>query len=169
MGDSSPLESFLNLGLPTLVIVCLVWAALTVFGWLKRRAYNLTEAESAPSKAITPDFLKVDAAKREAAIERGRQFDTGPPAATAPPALSTASRVSRMVALLLAVLSFLAAAAAALQKIDTVQSLYSRLTSSWDQFLAIIQHYAIGFAFALVVIVLHFAHLMMRLFGEHKG
>jgi hypothetical protein len=169
VGDSSPLERFLQFGLPVLVIVCLAWAGLTVFGWVKRRAYNLTRAESAPAKGVTPDFLKVDRAKREAALQRGRVFDAGQAAATAPPALSKASGISRLVALLLAVLSFLAAAAAALQKIGTVQSAYGRLGASWDQFLAIVQHYVVGFVFAAVVILLHLASLMMRIFGENRS
>jgi hypothetical protein len=58
-----------------LAIAGIIWLVTSVINARHRRAYNLTYAESGASKKIKPDFLKVDTAKREAAIARGERYD----------------------------------------------------------------------------------------------
>jgi len=56
-----------------LIAVTLVWMALALIAWWRRRAYNLTVAASARrNKKAKPGFLTVDEKAREEAIDRGK-------------------------------------------------------------------------------------------------
>lgn len=58
--------------------VALVWLALSLIAWWRRRAYNLTVASTARrSKKAQPDFLNVDRKARAAAINRGATHEAG--------------------------------------------------------------------------------------------
>ncbi len=53
-----------------------LWLISTVFIHMRRRASNLTSAQQASvKKDATPDFLKVDQKAREAALERGANYE----------------------------------------------------------------------------------------------
>ena len=58
------------------VAVALIWLALSLFVYWKRKAANLTPV-TAPgrNKDAQPDFLNVDHKARKAAIERGESFE----------------------------------------------------------------------------------------------
>lgn len=58
------------------IAVAIVWFALMIVAWWRRRAYNLTVAATARrNKKAQPDFLSVDEKARSAAIDRGEAHE----------------------------------------------------------------------------------------------
>lgn len=54
----------------------IVWVILSLIGWWRRRAYNLTIASTAKKrKKAQPDFLKVDEKARKEAIKAGERHE----------------------------------------------------------------------------------------------
>jgi hypothetical protein len=143
--------------------VAALWAVLSVADYLHRRAYNLTRAESARSKNITLDFLRVDQKKRDELIALGKKFDErGSP----PTAVSRASRTARIIVFITALFSFLTAAAAAMLKIGEMQRFYEQY-SSLERFVAIVIGHKVGFAIAGLVILFDFVLFLVRIRGDH--
>jgi hypothetical protein len=138
------------------------WILLEVMAWMKRRAYNLTAAESVRSKNVKPDFLSVDSTKRQAAIERGQQAENTPAVRTQQ-LMSPSSRLTRWLALATAIASFALVALGVIMQIPKYQSIGQQL-SSWGQFSAIIQRYPIGFTIAALVIMFH----LINAFGHYS-
>lgn len=133
-----------------------LWLVTSVIGYVHRRSYNLTHAESGPSKNIKPDFLKVDKAKRDAAMARGEAYsqtlaDREKPAAPPPSPVQALSVWSRVAATGAAVIGLVATVVGTLQKIDSIQAGVERL-SSWDTFSAIVRENAVGATVAAIVI-----------------
>ena len=134
-----------------------LWFVTGFLGWMHRRAYNLTRAESDGSSAVTPDFLKVDKKKRQAAIERGEAYDevlekrAAAAAAAANPTVEQVNKVSRAVALITASFTLVGAVISTLTRVDTMQEGVEQL-SSWDSFVATIQKYPAGAVVAALVI-----------------
>jgi hypothetical protein len=142
-----------------------IWLLLAFLRHLRRRAYNLTKAESG-GHTITPDFLKVDQKKRAEAIARGETFDQAHPQPVAPGA-DTVADVSRAIVFGAAILSFCGAATGALLSIEQYQQAYDRL-GSWDRFVTIIFAHRIGFAFALLVILFNAVPLVSLVIKHRK-
>lgn len=161
-------ESLLNWLLWGVILLIIAWVVLSAAGYMQRRAYHLTVAGSATSKNIKPDFLTVDHAARQEAIERGKAFDR---ALASPPIIETiasATSYSRIVALVLAVASFIAACASALQKIEPLQAAFESW-SSWDRLIDLIMRYKLGFAIALIVILAHLVLLLRAIARPHHS
>lgn len=131
-----------------------LWLVTSVIGVFHRRAYNLTHAESGRSKHITPDFLKVDRAKREAAIDRGRAYDAVLDAREAPPSVATVAQVglwSRLAAMTTATLAVVAAIVGTVTKVDSIQSGIDTV-SSWDRLGHFVGQHKAGAVVAVIVI-----------------
>ena len=105
--------------LPVVVWLCAAlaaaWFGLALLDRWRRRTYNLTVAERGGSGA-TPDFLKVDRAKREAALERGRPVAETPP--MVPPPTTRWSRITGYAATVCAGLTLIVAALTALTSVE---------------------------------------------------
>lgn len=159
-------EAMLDVMIPVFSVLCLAWIVFATIGLFRRRAYNLTSAESAGARRITPDFLRIDRAKREAALAAGTVFDAARTPAASPDIVAPSSRiarVSRLLALVSAILTFVAAAFAAVDKMETVQGVYDRMTASVHEFVDVIARHQVGFAFATAVIAVNFGILVIRL------
>jgi hypothetical protein len=133
-----------------------LWAVTSLIGFMTRRAYNLTHAESGHSKALSPDFLNPDAAKRRAAITRGKAYDAtlearevAAPAPARP--METASWWARMAALSTALLTLVAAVIGTVTKVQAID-IGVQQVSSMDSFLDIVTQHKVGAAVALAVI-----------------
>lgn len=151
-----------------LVALSLVWLVLSVMGYMHRRAYNLTRAESGGSGGVKPDFLRVDHARREAAIASGAAYDAARAAADASPAAERGSRLAGLAVAATAIVTFLATAGGALTKIEAIQGAYNSLTS-WERFVALISAYKVGFSLALIFILCNLVLLVMNLSRKHKA
>ncbi len=133
-----------------------LWLVTSVLSYFHRRAYNLTRAESGPSKNIKPDFLTVDHAKRSAAIARGEAYEqtlTAREAAAAggaPPAAAL-GMWARMGALTAATLSLLTLIVGTLTKIDSLQAGAAEF-SSWDRFSQLVSQNKVGTVIAIAII-----------------
>jgi hypothetical protein len=129
-----------------------LWLVTSVVGYFQRKAYHLTHAESGSSKNITPDFLKVDHAKREAAIARGATFDKEldrrERAAAPVPPVATVGRWSRIFATGAVLVGLVVTVVGTLQRVQTLQ----REFSSWDEFIEIVQQNQVGAIVAVVII-----------------
>ena len=145
-------EGLLHWLLWGLGLLAVIWLVSGVIGYLQRRAYHLTPADSGGAGKITPDFLTVDHAARQQAMERGKAFDAmlAPPPVAA--TVATAINYSRILALILSVARFIAAIAGAVQKIEPIQAAFENW-SSWDRLIDIIARNKLGFAIASVVIL----------------
>jgi hypothetical protein len=130
-----------------------LWLVTSIIGAFYRRAYNLTHTESGSSQNVTPDFLKVDRAKREAAIARGQAYDQvlerREAAARAP--VKTAMTWSRILATGAALVTFLTAVIGAFEKIEAYQDNLEEM-GSFDRFMQLIAQNPIGTAVAVAVV-----------------
>ena len=158
------------------IIFGALWLVAAVVGFFHRRAYNLTHAEAGHSKNIKPDFLKVDHAKREAAIQRGEAYDevlTAREAAALSGGAATTAKVglwSRLAALTMATLALVAAIIGSLQKIESVQQGINQM-SSWDRFAQLVSDNKAGAAVAVIVIganVVVFVNALKKNSSEHQ-
>ena len=162
-----------------LLVLVAIWASLALFGWFQRRAYNLTVMERAKSGQRTPDFLKVNHAAREAALERGDAYaderargsepvpaeqHTPPP----PPVLRKVgkfSRLARIGAVVFALANLIVIGASALLKAEKTHEFFYSL-SSWERWEALLKNYWIGVAVAVLVILIQAAYLFRSIAGS---
>jgi hypothetical protein len=135
-----------------------LWLVTTVLGYMHRRSYNLTRAESGGGKPITPDFLKVDQKKRQAAIDRGAAYDKvleEREAARAAPAsaasVSKADFWARAAATVTAFFSLAGAVVGTLTKVENLEAGAAQL-SNWETFVDIVTQHPVGTTIAIVVI-----------------
>lgn len=130
-----------------------LWLVTSIIGVFYRGAYNLTHTESGSTKPITPDFLKVDQAKRDAAIARGKAYDSvlkdREKAARGP--AKTVGTWSRIFATAAAFITLLTAVIGAVEKAGSYQGQIERY-SSWDALVELFNQYPIGATVALAVI-----------------
>jgi hypothetical protein len=130
----------------------LIWLITSLIGGAHRRAYNLTHAESGGSKHIQPDFLKVDTAKREMAIERGQRYEAQlakREEATSP--VVVASMWSRVVAALSALVGLAFTAVGTMQRVpDTDRAV--RDLGNWDKFKALVSDHPLGAVLCVAVL-----------------
>ncbi len=130
------------------------WLVTGVVGYMHRRAYNLTHAESGRSQNVKPDFLKVDQAARKAAIDRGEAFDkqlADKAAGPKPPAEAIGSW-ARMGASLTAIITLVAAIVGSLGKAEVLQKGAERI-GSFEKLGVIFREYPFGASIAVICIV----------------
>lgn len=155
------LTSWLGVLNTGLIILAVIWLVLAVWGWYRRRSYNLTVVESARARGLTPDFL------------RPQQTSTAP-AATTPPPRRPLERLSRIAVVLFALANLITAASGAIARIDTLQSRaewFYRL-STGERGLTILAHYWFGIGVALLVIIVEALRsfgLLRRLYPPNPG
>ncbi len=151
-----------------LVAFGVVWLVTSVIGAMHRRAYNLTHAESGGSKKIQPDFLKVDRAKREAAIARGEQFDEklAKREATATP-VSVACTWSRIAASATALIGLVFTAVTTMQRVAVTDEAVRDL-GNWEKLKAIVSQHQLG-AILCVAVIASNAYLVVRKLQKSGG
>lgn len=162
---------------PDQILEWLKWAMLAFGGlWLitgvvsamHRSAYNLTHAESGSNKKIQPDFLKVDKAKREAALARGEQFDDQLARREAPPStVDQACSWSRLAASAAAVIGLLFTAITTLARIGPTGQALQDL-SNWDALKAIVSQNQVA-ATLCVAVVASNAYTVIRNLQKSGG
>ena len=121
----------IDLMMKVLIGLALVWLVLSLIGWWRRRAYNLTIASTAArNKKAQPGFLTVDHDAREAAIQRGAAHDdaldkrerddalAALKAAAAP--LTLAGKIARSATLVMAVFTLLTGFSGAVFNVTTM-------------------------------------------------
>jgi uncharacterized membrane protein len=128
-----------------------LWLVTGTIGYFHRRAYNLTHAESGRSKNIKPDFLKVDKAKRQAAIERGDAYTAVLAAREARTPVERVTFWSRVAAGLSAVLGLVAMIVGTITKVDSLQRGIDQV-SSWERFSQLVSDNKAGAIVAIAVI-----------------
>lgn len=132
-----------------------LWLVTGVIGYMHRRAYNLTHAESGRNQKIKPDFLKVDKKAREAAMERGEAYDEkldvreGAPPPPQPAAFL--ERLARAGATITALFGLVAAVVGTLTRADSLQAGFERI-GSVDKLMTILRNYPIGALVAVIVV-----------------
>ncbi len=145
---------FLDLVTWALVVFGLVWLVTSIIGAMHRRAYNLTHAESGRSKKIEPDFLKVDHAKRAAAIARGERYDEELNRREAPPQgpVSVACTWSRIAASATAVIGLVFTVVTTLQRVAVTDEAVRDL-GNWEKFTTLVSQHQLGAALCIAVVV----------------
>ncbi len=130
-----------------------LWLVTGIIGVMHRRAYNLTHAESGSSKNIQPDFLRVDKAKREAAIARGERYDAKLAEREEAPKspIATVCTWSRVAATAAALLGLFVTIITSLQRINSLQAGVEDL-SNWDKLSTIASQNQIGTVLAIAII-----------------
>jgi Na+-transporting methylmalonyl-CoA/oxaloacetate decarboxylase gamma subunit len=169
MNPSNPSGSLGEIQLPSAVAawtngivyvflgLILLWIVLKIIGFFMRRAYNLTQAETASSKNLKPDFLKVDHDQRKELIERGKQFDL----AYQPP-VQKAVTATRFGVIISALITFGSATFFALGRIEDYDETWRKLTTA-HKFGAILKSHPIGFVVAILIIIGGVTQLVMAL------
>ena len=67
---------FIDLLFRITIALAVLWAVLSLIGWWRRRAYNLTVASTASrNKTAQPDFLNVDEKARKEQIKAGERHE----------------------------------------------------------------------------------------------
>lgn len=162
--DPDTLDTILTWLTWTVAIFSVLWIGSGILGYMHRRAYNLTRAESGRSKNIQPDFLKVDKARREAAMNRGAAYDKelaerDAAEAAAAAAAAAGARAptdsmenwSRLAAMISATFTLLAAVIGTLRKVDALQEDAQKI-GSWDALVNTMSAHKIGTTIAVIVI-----------------
>jgi hypothetical protein len=138
-----------------------IWIVTSIIGAMHRRAYNLTHAESGGSKKIQPDFLKVDKAKREAAIERGETFTEKLDKREAPATpVTTASTWARILASATAVIGLVFTAVTTMQRVAATDAAVRDL-GNWEKLRAIISEHQLG-AILCVAVIASNAYIVVK-------
>lgn len=136
------------------VIFALCWLGSWLYDRARRRALNLTRAETVERPGARPDFLSVDHAGRARALEAGTAFEDQRAQAPAPGPdrpVSRTTRLARIAAVGMAVLSLITGVLGALMRIRVYDEV-ARDFGVWDRAVAIVSQHPIGFAVALGVI-----------------
>jgi hypothetical protein len=138
-----------------------IWIVTSIIGAMHRRAYNLTHAESGGSKKIQPDFLKVDKAKRDAAIERGETFTEKLDKREAPktPA-TTASMWARIAASATAIIGLVFTVVTTMQRVAATDEAVRDL-GNWEKLGAIIREHQLG-AILCVAVIASNAYIVVK-------
>lgn len=147
-----------------LIIAVVLWLVFMVVRYFYMRAYNLSPVESARGDSPHPDFLEVDHEARAAQIERGSAFEQTRATAAAGGRYTKMLTFTRVMAIVTAFGSFLAAILFSFMRIATIQATWQTFTT-WERFTAIVRQYPVGFAIAVVVIVSAFIRLIMTMRG----
>lgn len=144
-----------------------LWLVTSVLGYMHRRAYNLTHAESGGSANIKPDFLKVDHAARKSAIERGEAYDKQlrerEAPAPAPPA-EAVGRLAKWGATLTAGFTLVAAIVGTLGKAEQLQKGAEKI-GSFEKLGVIFREYPFGATIAVICIA---ANILAFTAGDKK-
>lgn len=147
-----------------------VWVVLAALDYYNRRAYNLTMGDRGGAGGRTPDFLKVDKAKREAARQAGETFDAkvaardaaeASAAAGAPPEPSKALTLARLATIGFAAISIVTVAVGAIGRIEYYDEAVRRL-SNWERLTEIISAYWIGFVVVALMIAAQIYHAVRQ-------
>jgi hypothetical protein len=146
-------NQILNVVTWALVISGAVWLVTSVLGAMHRSAYNLTHAESGRSKKIQPDFLKVDKAKRDAAIDRGQRYDEKLDKPALPPqeGVGKAFTWSRVAASASALIGLVFTAATTMQRVAGTDEAVRDL-GNWEKLKAIVSQHQLGAVLCIAVI-----------------
>lgn len=151
----------------TMAIVA-IWAASSLFVYMRRRASNLTSAhETGVKKDASPDFMKVDHKARDAAMQRGEAYDQklvereAAAASADAPVVKQASLISRLSGLASLLFSLFSLAGAISGVLLQVERMNSTLSKS-DQLMLIVQKYPIPVAICVFVIGFHLYHYIAR-------
>ena len=153
--SAETIDSVLSLVIPLMSFAALLWLIFWYLNYKRRRALNLTVAESARQDGVQPDFLKVDHDKRDAALRAGETFDAKIAARDAPqepaPVVDKCRGAAKIVTILLALVTMLTGIVGALMRVEIYDEAVRRL-GVWENMVAIITQYPLGFAIAVGII-----------------
>jgi len=139
---------------PALILSALAWIALSVFDLMRKRALNLTTAETVSQNTNQPGFLKLDAEKRDAALKAGEAFDDyvvnrdTQSAVTEP---TKAKGIAGKCTVFLALLSLLTGAIGALMRVEAYDNAIKKF-GVWDNVVETVSNHTVGFVVAMAVI-----------------
>ena len=152
---------FIDLLFNITLVAALIWGAISLFIYLRRRALNLTPVSAArKNEQAQPDFLKVDEKARAEALQKGEAFEqklsaqeaaeAAAAAATLKPAM-TGQRVAGIAALLMSIFTLGTMISGALFQITRMGQLMQEY-SSIERLTAVISNHPFAFAVAVFVI-----------------
>lgn len=144
------------------IALVLIWLALAVIAFWRRRAYNLTIASTARrSKKAQPDFLKVDKKARERAIDRGERHeemldereegDAEAALKAAKEPVGIAKRIAEALSVFASLFTLGAAIAGVVANVGKMGEYVENL-STWGRIQYLLAHHTIGVIVVLVVV-----------------
>jgi hypothetical protein len=147
------------------IVLAVIWLALALVAWWRRRAYNLTVASTARrSGKAQPDFLHVDEKARKAAIARGeaheefiedRERDEAAAALeAAKQPINLAQRIAGFAALLMSIFTLSTVALGAVTNVSKMGDALKSV-SSVDKVEKIVSDHWLGTTVAALVIAWH--------------
>ncbi len=149
LANSETLDRILEILSWLVIVFGALWLVTGIAGFLHRRAYNLTPAESGGGKPITPDFLKVDRKKREEAIARGEAYAEVLEKRATP--AEKAEFWSRAAAIITASFTLVGTVIGSLMKVESLET-GVRQFSSVDAITSTIREHPLGISIAVLVI-----------------
>lgn len=154
----------IDLMMNILIGLFIVWIALALVAWWRRRAYNLTIASTARlNRKAQPDFLNVDQKARTKAMERGeahaKALDEREAAAedalaalkAAKEPVTIASRIASTATLLMSIFTLLTGLTGAIFNITRVGDYLEQATMG-ERLSYLVQEHPIGTVVAVFVI-----------------
>ena len=141
-----------------------LWLLARIARYWRRRHFNLTSVESSASSNIKPDFLSIDHAARN------RQLASSPdgPENTEASSRTALLSISKIATLIMALASFVSAIVFAFLRIEDIEQTWQQV-SSWERFIAIVQMYPVGLAFAFIVSVGALIRLLVELAARKES
>jgi len=147
-------DTVLSFATPALIVGAIIWVVLTIFDAMRKRALNITTAETVGKSDAQPGFLKVDQAKRDAALQGGAAFDAhvaNRDIQATDPTATKAKGLAGKCTVLLAVLSLLTGAIGALMRVEAYDSAIKKF-GVWDNIVETVSNHTVGFVVAMCVI-----------------
>lgn len=147
-------DTVLNLATPALIIGAAIWLILSILEVMRKRSLNLTTAETARASGAQPGFLKVDQAKRDAAMQGGAAFDAHVAQRDAPAPETgpvKAKGLAGKCTVLLAILSLFTGIIGALMRVEAYDSAIKKF-GIWDNVVETVSNHTVGFVVAMCVI-----------------
>ena len=154
--SAETIDSILAIAVPALIVAAILWLLAWFWSSRRRRALNLTTAETVRQPGAKPDFLTVDRGAQQAKMEGGAAFDAHVAARDAPPpdpapVAEKCRGWAKAVTVLLALVTVLTGIVGALMRVEMYEEAVRRL-GVWDNLVAIVTQYPLGFAVALGVV-----------------
>ena len=154
--SAETIDSILALVVPIMIVAAILWLLAWFWSYRRRRALNLTTAETVRQSDAQPGFLKVDRDARQAKMEGGAAFDAHVAARDAPPpevapVAETCRGWAKVVTVLLALVTMLTGVVGALMRVEMYDEAVRRF-GVWDNFVAIVTQYPLGFAIAVGIV-----------------
>ena len=152
--NAETLDQILYWTTTVLTVFAVIWLVLWIYKSIRAKSLNLTDMQTVDDASARPDFLKVDHAKRDAALKAAEVFDRHVAQRDAPPvdkAVNKYCLLAKAVTIVFAIASLATGVIGAVTRVKEYDEAVKKY-GIWDNFVELVNAYPVGFVVAVVVI-----------------